>query len=211
MKNKIIGSTFDLSDMHLYGPAFYEFLELRKRFFVDTLAWDIPHNDHVEMDQYDNPTASYSVVTLDGHVVGGARIMRFSDKWGPHGCMLQDAVDGRIEGIPSDLLPRSHGFSNTSECTRLVLSDKITSPEDRKTCLALVVEGLVELARTHGSTDLVTLTVPGFQRSLRGLGYAVEQVGEKYRNMHDGRHYAILKMPAVHAGAGSIPKQLANV
>ncbi|WP_168201390.1 acyl-homoserine-lactone synthase [Qingshengfaniella alkalisoli] len=200
MTNKLTGITFDLSDMHLYGAAFYEFLQLRKRFFVDTLAWDIPHNDTVEMDQYDNPTAAYSAVIMDGRLVGGARVMRFSDKWGSHGCMLKDAADGRIDGIPPDLLPRTHGFANASECTRLVLSDQLTSADERQECLALVVQGLVDLAIRQGSDDLVTLTVPGFRRSLRKLGYEVEQVGDKYCNKHDGRSYAILSMPAVHAG-----------
>ncbi|WP_226779152.1 acyl-homoserine-lactone synthase [Oceaniglobus trochenteri] len=199
MKSEITGITFDLSDMHLHGSAFYEFLALRKRFFVDTLAWDIPHNDDVEMDQYDNPTASYSVAIKDGRLVGGARLMRFSDTWGSHGCMLQDAAAGRIDGIPADLLPKAHKFANASECTRLVMSDELTSMEERQECLALVVQGLVELAIAQGSNDLVTLTVPGFRRSLRKLGYAAEQVGEKYRNKHDGRSYAILSMPAVRA------------
>jgi len=54
--------TFNLSSLHLHGPAFYDFLALRKRHFVDVLGWDIPHNELVEMDQYDNPTAHYSVV-----------------------------------------------------------------------------------------------------------------------------------------------------
>lgn len=211
MTNNITGITFDLSDMHLYGSAFYEFLRLRKRFFVDTLAWDIPHNDDVEMDQYDNPTAAYSLAIMNGRLVGGARVMRFSDKWGSHGCMLQDAANGRIEGIPADLLPQSHGFANTSECTRLVLSDQLISPDDRQECLALVVQGLVERAIRHGSDDLVTLTVPGFRRSLRKLGYDVEQVGEKYRNMHDGRSYAILSMPAVHADVATNLRQQASV
>ena len=211
MTNKITGITFDLSDMHLHGSAFYEFLGLRKRFFVDTLAWDIPHNNDVEMDQYDNPMAAYSVAMMNGRLVGGARLMQFSGKWGSHGCMLQDAAEGRIDGIPADLLPRAHRFANSSECTRLVLSDQLTSQDDRHNALGLVVQGLVTLAIDQGSADLVTLTVPGFRRSLRKLGYDVEQVGEKYRNKHDGRSYAILSMPAVHASATAPLWQQANV
>ena len=54
--------TFNLAQLHLHGTAFFDFLALRKRFFVDELGWDIPHDDSVEMDQYDNPQAYYSVV-----------------------------------------------------------------------------------------------------------------------------------------------------
>jgi len=54
--------TFNLSGLHAYGSAFFDFLGLRKRFFVDELGWDIPHDDNYEMDQYDNPSAWYSLV-----------------------------------------------------------------------------------------------------------------------------------------------------
>ena len=64
--------TFDFLGQHRHGSAFHEYLRLRKSFFVDALGWDIPHNDDVEMDQYDNPCAHYSLVLRRGKVVGGA-------------------------------------------------------------------------------------------------------------------------------------------
>ncbi|WP_157937611.1 acyl-homoserine-lactone synthase [Oceaniglobus roseus] len=208
MTSKIVGVTFGFPDLHEHGSAFYQFLGLRKRFFVDTLNWQIPHNDAVEMDQYDNPTAEYSLALRDGEVVGGARIMRFADRWGIHGCMLQDAAEGRIPGIPEDLLPRDRSFAHASECTRLVLSDKLTSTSERQQALSLVVAGLVSLAIAQGTRELVTLTVPGFRRSLRKLGYGVDQLGEKYQNDMDGRSYAILRMPARHAAVASDKPQM---
>ena len=56
---------FDFSDFHQHGRAFYEFLQLRKKVFVDDLKWDVPHNSSVEMDQYDTPLAHYSLVLRD--------------------------------------------------------------------------------------------------------------------------------------------------
>ncbi|SPJ25513.1 acyl-homoserine-lactone synthase [Palleronia abyssalis] len=199
MAGNITGATFGFQDMHLHGSAFYDFLMLRKRFFVDTLAWNIPHNDAVELDQYDTPVSSYSVALLDGRVVAGARIMRFTDRWGTHGCMLQDAADGKLPGIPTDVLPQGRTFGEASECTRLVLSDTLPNSQVREEALALVVRGLVELAIGHGSHELVTLTVPAFRRSLRRLGYAVDQISAQYHSPLDGRTYAILRMPARHA------------
>ena len=70
--------TFNLASLHVHGDAFFQFLGLRKRFFVDQLGWDIPHDDDVEMDQYDNPKAHYSLVLRDGEVIGGARAMATS-------------------------------------------------------------------------------------------------------------------------------------
>ena len=40
--------TFNLTQLHRHGTAFFEFLALRKQFFVDQLGWDIPHDDDVE-------------------------------------------------------------------------------------------------------------------------------------------------------------------
>src|SRR6056297_2711516 len=97
--------TLSLRDLHHYGPAFYEYLALRKRFFVDALGWSIPHDEQVEMDQYDNPTARYSLVLGDGgEVLAGARALPTTARWGATTYMLRDAQDGQIGGIPSDLL-----------------------------------------------------------------------------------------------------------
>ena len=77
--------TFDFSDLHRHGSAFYDFLKLRKKVFVDQLGWDVPHDAQVEMDQYDTPVAHYSlVIDEDGEVVGGARAMATTAMWGAH-------------------------------------------------------------------------------------------------------------------------------
>ena len=92
--------TFDFLGQHRHGSAFHEYLRLRKSFFVNELGWDIPHNDDVEMDQYDNPCAHYSLVQRNGKVVGGARIMPTTAAWGRHTYMLRDALRGGLESIP---------------------------------------------------------------------------------------------------------------
>lgn len=46
------------------------------------------------MDQYDNPQAYYSVILGDGEVIGGARVMPTTAKWGNHTYMLLDALKG---------------------------------------------------------------------------------------------------------------------
>lgn len=208
MTSNITGVTFEFRDMHLHGSAFCEFLALRKRFFVDTLAWNIPHDDRLEMDQYDNPTASYSLVRKDGRIVGGARIMRFADRWGPHGCMLRDAGEGKLVDIPAATLPMDRSFTTASECTRLVICDSLRTGQDRERALGLVVDGLVDLALKSGSDELVTLTVPSFVRTLKRLGYDAGQIGQRYRNAQDGRSYAVLGMPARRRGSAGLPLEV---
>ena len=189
--------TFDFLGQHRHGAAFHDYLRLRKRFFVDELAWEIPHNDDVEMDQYDNPCAYYSLVTRWGKVLGGARIMPTSATWGRHTYMLRDALRGWIDDIPADLMPADVATDEVWECTRLVISSCLTTQAERAECLSLIVEGLVSIAQAQGGTELVTLTRPALMRALRQLGYPVSRMSAPYRNRSDGLEYAVLTMPAM--------------
>lgn len=191
--------TFDFSDFHNHGTAFYDYLGLRKKFFVDTLGWDIPHNDSVEMDQYDNPLAHYSLVLRDGKVIGGARCMPTTSSWGSHTYMLRDAVAGKLADIPNEVLNREIETPEVWECTRLVMSDDVTTHADRHECLSLIVDGLVRTAREGGASELMSLSPLSLMRALRQLGHHATRVGEPYLNPGDGRRYAVLKMPATRA------------
>ncbi len=191
--------TFDFLGQHRHGAAFHEYLRLRKTFFVDELDWDIPHNDEVEMDQYDNPCAYYSLVLQRGRVVGGARVMPTTSNWGRHTYMLRDALRGSIETIPRTAMPTDIATDEVWECTRLVVSDALTNPSDRAACLSMVVGGLVDIAFARGGRELVTLTRPSLVRALRNLGFPADQMGETYQSEADGRKYAVLRMPAMQS------------
>ncbi len=188
--------TFNLSELHLHGTAFFDYLALRKRFFVDTLNWNIPHDDKVEMDQYDNPLAYYSLVLRDGQVIGGARAMPTTSSWGNHTYMLRDAVAGKLADIPEEVLDNEIETPQVWECTRLVISDSVIGHAERSRCLQLIVEGLVRVAKEQGGSELMSLSPVALMRALRQLGYQADRVGEPYHNPGDGRRYAVLKMPA---------------
>lgn len=190
--------TFTLATLHQHGSAFFDFLALRKAFFVDQLGWDIPHNADVEMDQYDNPEAHYSLVLRDGVVIGGARAMATTTKWGEHTYMLRDAVCGKLNDIPADIMAVEVNKSNVWECTRLVMTDDLTTHAERSTCLSLIVGGLVGVAAENGADSLMSLSPLALMRALRQLGFAANRIGEPYRN-DDGRQYAVLSMPAERA------------
>ncbi|PZQ51418.1 MAG: autoinducer synthase [Rhodovulum sulfidophilum] len=191
--------TFDFLGQHRHGTAFHGFLKLRKSFFVDELGWDIPHDDDVEMDQYDNPLAHYSLVLRGGAVVGGARCMPTTAHWGAHTYMLRDALRGSLRDIPPEVMPADIESPDVWECTRLVISNEVTGHAERSTCLSLIVAGLVEIARAQGAEALVSLSPLPLMRGLRQLGYDANRLGEPYLNTGDGRKYAVLQMPAVHA------------
>jgi acyl homoserine lactone synthase len=191
--------TFDFLGQHRHGSAFHEYLRLRKSFFVDELGWDIPHNDDVEMDQYDNPCAHYSLVIRRGRVVGGARAMATSATWGRHTYMLRDALLGRLEQIPSEVMPSDIASDEVWEGSRLVISDAVTCQSERAQCLSLIFGGMVDIANRNGGIELVGLTRPPLVRALRQLGFAASQLGDPYVSESDGRKYAVLRMPAMQS------------
>ncbi len=187
--------TFNLTELHKHGTAFFEFLALRKRFFVDQLGWEIPHDNDVEMDQYDNPKAYYSLALKDGKVVGGIRAMATTAQWGSHTYMLRDAMAGKLIGIPEDIIPESEAAVNPSvwEATRIVISDELETAAERAECLSLVFDGAVAQAKGQGATDIIALCPPVFARTMRQLGYPAQIIGDPYVNLHDNRRYVAMK------------------
>ncbi len=186
--------TFTLADMHLHGSAFYDFLRLRKRFFVDNLGWKIPHDDDVEMDQYDNPKATYSVVLRDGEVIGGARVLPTTATWGTHTYMLRDAVQGKLIDIPPSVLGKDIVQEDLLECTRLVMCDSVRTHAERNACLTLIAKGLEDIVAQHNARSLICLSTLSMLRAVRQIGYKADRVGEPYINETDGRKYAVLSM-----------------
>jgi acyl homoserine lactone synthase len=115
----------DFLGQHRHGTAFSQYLTIRKRFFVDVLGWDIPHNDTVEMDQYDNPCSHNALPIQGSSAIGGARIMPTTAAWGQHKYMIRDAFLGRIE-IPRSVVPEEIATQTVWDCTRVVISEEIT-------------------------------------------------------------------------------------
>ena len=189
------GITFNFTQLHNHGSAFFEFLALRKLFFVDELEWDIPHDESVEMDQYDNPTAWYSIVVEDGKVIGGARAMATTAKWGEHTYMLRDAIKGKLIDIPERIMDEDVKSSLVWECTRLVISDGVDTQVERSQCLKLIVDGLIGIAANEGARELMSLSPIALTRALRQLGFGARRIGAPYLNEGDGRRYAVLSMP----------------
>lgn len=188
--------TFRLSDSYKYGSAYFDYLALRKQFFVDKLGWDIPHNDDLEMDQYDNPEARYSLVLDQGRVIAGARAMACSAKWGEHTYMLGDAMTGKLGTIPSTVLRHHIVSSEVWECTRLVIAPAVKSMKMRNLCLDMIVDGLIDMAAREGAHRLISLSNLWLLRSLRRLGYGAELLGDPYVNKDDGHKYAVMAIEA---------------
>ncbi|MGJ8610978.1 MAG: acyl-homoserine-lactone synthase [Octadecabacter sp.] len=189
--------TFNLSNVHEHGPAFFDYLALRKQFFVDTLNWQIPHNADVEMDQYDNPTAHYSLVLDDnGRVIAGARAMSTTAQWGEHTYMLKDAMTGKLDSIPANLMDGVIDNPKVWETTRLVISPELKSNRLRMHCLDLIAQGMITMANENGAETLIALSNLWLLRTLKYLGYGAELLGAPYENEEDGHVYAVMAIAA---------------
>lgn len=184
---------FDLSTAHQHGSVFWDFLSLRKRYFVDRLGWAVPHDASVEMDQYDTPQAFYSVISHENRVIGGARCMPTTSRWGDAGYMLGDARDGRIPGIPADIVPMGYDGPGIMEATRLVIEDDLCAAA-RTQCLDMLVRGIVDESRLRGAHRIIALSHVTLVRAIRKLGYAPEQCGQTYRDPSSGKPHAVLTM-----------------
>ncbi len=189
--------TFNLANVHQHGSAFFDYLALRKQFFVDTLHWQIPHNADVEMDQYDNPTAHYSLVLDDdGRVIAGARAMSTTARWGDYTYMLKDAMTGKLATIPADLLDDVIDNPKVWETTRLVISPEVKSMRMRMHCLDLIAKGMITMANEGGADTLIALSNLWLLRTLKRLGYGAELLGAPYENEEDGHTYAVMAIAA---------------
>ena len=187
--------TFGFLGQHLHGMAFHQYLRLRKWYFVDVLGWNIPHDDDVEMDQYDNPCAHYVLVLRGSTVVGGARMMPTTASWGQHSYMLRDALLGRID-IPPQVVSEEIVSGEVWECTQFVVSGDLDTQADRVECLSLILWGCNELLQENGGREVISLSPVPMLRTLRQLGYPANRIGEPYSEM-DGRRYAMLRIPAL--------------
>ncbi|KMW60741.1 Autoinducer synthesis protein [Candidatus Rhodobacter oscarellae] len=189
--------TFGLPQLHEYGPAFFDYLKLRKQFFVDQLNWPIVHNRNVEMDEYDNPETQYSLVLKEGKVIGGARCIATNTKWGNQTYMVADAFQGQMSDIPCQNMPGAKVSPHVWECSRLVISDDLTDRAERMECLHEIIEGCINITNRNGAGELMALSSVAMLRALRQLGYGVQRLADPYRDRDDGRLYCVMSMPAV--------------
>ena len=178
--------SFGFSELHRFGSTFFDFLALRKQVFVDTLGWDVPHNETLEMDQYDTPVAHYTVVVKNGVVVGGARAMATTAVWGTHTYMLRDAYSGKLPHIPPHVMAVEIASPKVWECTRLVIADALVTQAERSECLTLIVDGLVDVARRQGADEMICLSSLALMRALRQIGYDVSRLGDTYTTKRTG-------------------------
>lgn len=161
-------------DTHLIRES----LEIRKRVFIDRMGWDLPAAHGLEFDQYDTPHARYVTVTLDGRVVAGVRLVPTTARVGPHSYMLKDAREGRLPGLPEDILKESAPVDpEIWEASRVFILPEIAR-EQRATVRKMLLSEMLSEARRWGATGLVSI-LPAWWPRLRKDGLSIDAIGPR--------------------------------
>ncbi len=174
--------TSKINSIHDQNSSLYKFFELRKKLFVDTMGWNIPHDGKIERDQYDTPHARY-VIAIDenGNVLGGARILRTSHRHKGWSYMIRDAAKGLLKNIPSQIVEETPSNFETCEITRLTVDPELPS-EQRNSILELVSEAAYQEVSNMGGQYVIALTSPFFLRWFSKNGYTVSRLGPIIRD-----------------------------
>ncbi|MGH1331529.1 MAG: acyl-homoserine-lactone synthase [Paracoccaceae bacterium] len=169
----------DLARWHLIRA----FLQLRTDVFVDQMSWNLHVYDGLEFEQYDTLSAVYIVAHKDGHVLGGARLVRTDNRSGVYGYMIRDAALGMLEGLPNNLCTEDPPTDReTWELTRF-----IATPGNA--CGKSILEASNGFLRSQGAKRCLFLGPPAFMRMARSMQFAPRPLGPITGNK-DGRFLA---------------------
>ncbi len=157
-----------------YADLLEQYFALRKQIFVDELQWELPVQDGLEIDQYDQHTAEYVLAMKDGECVGGCRMhpttARFRHEDQTYTYMLKDAVDGKLKDFPRNVTFYSPVEPKIWELTR-VISDK--NPAGFRDLMWQVRMNLI----TRGVTDTLFITRPAIKKICSMWGYKIDVIG----------------------------------
>lgn len=138
----------------------------RKRVFIDTLRWNLPHEAERELDIFDDEHAEYLIVTdrMTGDHLASLRLLR-TDR--PH--LMSEVFPFLCEnGVP--------GGSNVREVTRFCLSPRLPA-RDRLRMRNVLVNDLIRHATALEVSALTGVSQLGFLNQILSAGWQCIQLG----------------------------------
>lgn len=140
--------------------------EDRKKVFVDTLNWTVPHDGRQEADQYDTEHADYLILrdVASGDHLGSVRLLPTT---GSH--MLADVFPFLCEGA----IPRG---PSVREITRLVVSPSVPV-RDRLMVRNMLGRAMIEFGLQTGITKYTAVCEFGFLTQLLSSGWHIKPLG----------------------------------
>lgn len=159
----------DWKTIHEHGELWLQSHRLRYQAFVDRLAYDVPHHDGIEWDQFDTPRASYVIVEDDGRCVGVCRLV---PTLAPY--MLRDVFP--------ELLPYDPPMApDIWEATRIAVDATLPAPA-RDAALRHLIIGVQRFGLANGVRHFLGLMpVAIFRRTLMRNGVRVNILEEAAR------------------------------
>lgn len=142
----------------------------RHKVFIETLGWDLPTRENLELDQFDRPDTIYLAAREeDGRLVGTARLLP-TDK--PY---LLGEVFPQLMG--DSLPPSSSDVWELSRFAAMDFDQASTHPMSQfsSPVATSLLREVLRVAASHGASRLITVSPLGVERLLRRLGIAAHR------------------------------------
>lgn len=148
------------------GDLLQSMFEDRKAVFVDLLKWDVPHDGHLERDQFDDDHAEYLIISESGSSVhlASLRMLR-TDR--PHvlGSLFPDLCEGGVPAGP-----------DIREVSRICLSPRHRGP-DRWLYRDMLATAMAEYALLTGIRAYTAVSETGRLSRVLSAGWRCEPLG----------------------------------
>jgi acyl homoserine lactone synthase len=143
----------------------------RYEIFVETLRWQLPVKNGLELDQFDRPETLYVIVQdARGAVCGCARLLPTTRAY-----LLDEVFPGLMNGAPSPHAPEVWELSRFS--TKVIGEKTPPSREEARKRFCDLFSAVAEMAIEQGAARLITFTAVGVERILRMIGMHAHRVG----------------------------------
>lgn len=138
----------------------------RKKVFIDTLKWDLPHDGVSERDQFDTSEASY-LILQNGQIGDHLCSVRLLDTCRPHilGSIFPQLCEGAVPRGPT-----------IREITRFCASPRYKAAE-RLRARNMMARALIELGHREGITAYTAVCDLGFLTQVLAAGWRCQPLG----------------------------------
>lgn len=152
----------------------------RYRVFVEVLGWELQCQREVELDQFDRDDTVYVVAHDEAsEIIGMGRLLPTTRPY-LLGEVFPELLNGQVPPSSPEIWELSRfaavDFNATSTSAIGQFSSEIAIELLRKS---------IEVARTHGAKQLITVSPLGIERLLRRAGFKAHRAGPP---MMSGRH-----------------------
>ena len=164
----------------------------RNDVFVEKLGWELPVEDGLEIDQYDDDRSTYLLAVDDNDTVTGS--LRILPTTGGH--LMTDLFPSMCAGEPPV-------GPTVWEISRFYVLPPTRRPKDRVKAAAEVLSGMVELALLHGVEKVTMVSYMANMPLIIGLGFDVTPLGLPTQ-YEDGNTYVASTISVTAAGLQNV-------